>query len=317
MHAGINDNDPVADEPEQIVFNPYTIQTPTGSTVTKQVRFIRSVNIRVDPPSIADYTANWITSIRFMPNGSPVLTELSNGTVKVLDADTFEIKGFTKLIGALTDVAVVKEDSVITTLSIYKRLQYVQVFPDVLPGKSIQLRHECFCVDVLGDEIFVAVNTTWWTFGGEIQVLNLNGYVMRRIKLISPDVHVLRWPRSLQISKPEGTIFVSDHYDSTLLSMNINGRVLFKYNDDELKGLYGLYLDQDSNVYVCGDESRNVQLISKTGRKISTPLDLRLTKIVGLTDPQAVAVRGSDDTILIGGRHTEHIYIFKITELIQ
>ena len=310
----INDKDPEANEPGQIIFSPYAIQTPAGSSDTKQVRFIRSVNIRVGPPPIGDYTGNWVSSICFMPNGCPVLTEFSNATVKVLDADTFEIKGFTKLVGALVDVAVIGDDSVITTLCFYKRLQYVQVFPEILPGRCIQLQNECYGVDVLGDEIFVAVTATWWTSGGEIKVLDLNGNLKRSIE-ISPDVHMLRWPRSLRINKPEGTIFVSDHYDSTLLVMTRKGDVLFKYNDVELKGLYGLCLDQDSNVYACGDDSRNVQLISKTGSKIATPLDLN--KIVGLREPHSIAVRGSDDTILIGGRHTEHLYIFKVTELIQ
>ena len=290
-----------ADEPEQNVFGSYAIQTPTGSMVSKQVRFARAVNIR----------GNWVTSICFMPNGCPVVIEFSNGTLKSLDADTFEIKGLTKLCGALADVAVIGENSVITTLCFYKRLQFVQIFPEVLPGKVIQLENECYGVDVYEDEIFAAETATWLMSGGVIKVLDLNGNIRRSIE-ISPEIHFLKCSRSLKISKSDGTIFVSDLYDSTLLSLSREGDVLFKYNDDDLKGLYGLCLDQDSNIYACGNESRNVQFILKSGQKIATIIDLR--NIKGLQQPRAVAIRENNGTILIGGRHTEQLYIFKRTE---
>ena len=213
-----------ADEPEQNVFGSYNIQTPTGSMVSKQVRFVRTVNIH----------CNWVTSICFMPNGCPVVIEFSNETLKLLDADTFEIKGLTKLCGALADVAVIGENSVITTLCFYKRLQFVQIFPDVLPGKVIQLENECYGVDVYEDEIFVVVTATWLMSGGVIKVLDLNGNIRRSIE-ISPEIHFLTWPRSLKINKSDGTIFVSDLFDSTFLSLTREGDVLFKYTRQKKK----------------------------------------------------------------------------------
>ena len=300
-----------ADEPEQNVFGSYNIQTPTGSMIPKQVRFLRSVNIHKGPPAPFDYTGNWVNSICIMPNDCPVLIEFSNDIIKVLDAETFGIKGVAKLSGALADVAVVGENAVITTLCFYKRLQFVQIFPEVLPGKVIQLENECYGVDVFEDEIFVAVTATWWSSGGEIKVLNLNGTIKRSIA-ISPEVHMLRWPRSLQISKSDGTIYVSDQYTSTILCLTRKGDVLFKYNDEELKGLYGICLDKDTNVYACGNESRNVQFVSKSGQKVATILDL--THIEGLRQPHSIAIRENDGTIFIGGRHTEQLYIFRITE---
>ena len=298
-----------ADQMEQSTSK--NMRTETGSVFGKHVGFSGSVNIRVGPPGIGDYTGNWVTSMCLMPNGCPVLIEFSNNTVKVLDRDTFEIKGFTKLSGALADIAVVGEDTVIVTICFHKRLQYVQVFPEVIPGRTIQLENECYGVDVFGDEIFVSVTATWWTSGGEIKVLDFNGSIKRIIE-ISPDVHMLRWPRHLVISKSDGTIFLSDSYTSTLLCLTREGDVLFKYNNDELKGLHGLFLDKESNVYACGDDSRNVQLISKSGRKIAMLLDL--TNIEGLREPRCVALREKDGTILIGGRHTDQLFIFKVTE---
>ena len=289
------------DQEKQDLLGKDNIQLPNVSKIPKNILYIRSVNVR----------CNWVTSMCIMPNGCLVLTEFSNDTVKVLDQDTFEIKGFTRLCGPLADVAVVDDNTVITTICYKKRLQFVNIFPDVLAGKVIQLKNECFGVDVFRDEIFVVVRATLVGSGGDIKVLDLDGNIIRCIE-ISPDVHTFVWPRLLTINKSDGTIFVSDNYTSTLLGLTHQGEIIFKYNDDEMKDLFGLCLDRDENVYVCGSKSRNVQLISKHGRKIKSILDL--SNIEGLNQPRCIAFRESDDLIIIGGRFTQQLHMFKLTK---
>ena len=257
---------------------------------------------RVRVRSLDDKTAPRISGCTFMPSGHAVLCDANNGVVKLLDKNLVLCEHL-NLFSTPWDVSVVDDNNAIITLPNTGQLQYIQVFPQLKTGRTIQLDKPCYGITVFGDEIY----TTQYVSGrGEVHVLDLTGNRKRKLQ-----TNVKFYcPEYITVSRSGKKIFVSDGYadTATVTCMTTDGNLVYQYKDKELRHPRGMYIDAEDNILGCSLASNTVQVITANGKKYGT----LLSSSDGIDSPYSIAYRETDDTLLVGGCGQDHVLTFKL-----
>ena len=287
----------------------------TAPENTKTVLLGRKVQSRsqVNVKAGDDEDTPWITGCTVMANGDVVLCDNSNKKIKLLNSSGV-LTGNVELSIRPHDASVLDPSSVIVTLPLKKQLQVVQVYPQLKPGRVIQLNKMCWGVAVGKGELYV----TFWNdsmyvtchnpFGpenGEIRVLGLDGKVKRRLGVNQDGSFMFDTPRYITVNSSGEKIFVSDHGTYTVTCMSVDGRVIYTYKD----GSFGLLCDSEDNILVCAEDSDNVQVLTADGKRHCT----LLTASDEVKVPLSIAYRDSDNTLLVGCQ-SDHLLSYQLTK---
>ena len=255
-----------------------------------------------------DKETPYITGCTVMTNGDVVLCDWENNKIKLLNSSGV-LTGNVKL-SPPWDVSVLDPRSVIVTLPHKKQLQVVQVYPQLKPGRVIQLDKYCYGVAVGKGELYVTCWNYTYTEEGEIRVLGLDGKVKRRLGVNQDGSFMFISPHYITVNSSGEKIFVSDRDTNTVTCMSVDGRVIYTYKDDSMRDPQGLLCDSEDNILVCGWSTQNVQVLTVDGKRHCT----LLTASDGLKYPRSIAYRDSDNTLLVGCFKSDHLLSFQLTK---
>ena len=277
---------------------------------TKTVLLGRKVQSRsqVNVTAGDDKMTPWISGCTVMTNGDVVLCDCYNYKIKLLNSSGV-LTGNTKLSSSPWNVSVLDPSSVIVTLPYKKQLQVVQVYPQLNPGRVIQLDKPCRGVEVGKGELYVTCCNYTYPREGEIRVLGLDGRVKKRLGVNQDGSFMFTKPCYISVNSSGEKIFVSDNWTDTVTCMSVDGRVIYTYEDDSMRRPMGLLCDSEDNIFVCGESSDNVQVLTADGKRHCT----LLTKSDGLKEPQSIAYRDNDNTLLVG-YNSDHLLSFQLTK---
>ena len=261
----------------------------------KHVQSLRELNIMFDN----DNCFSWITGCAVMANGNIVICDNTNGRLKLFDNSG--VRQESLIIPDICCVSVVDPNTVIVTVQGQKKLQYVQVLPQLQLGRAIQLDSECRGVCVSGDDIYV---TCTISNGGEIRVLGLDGTLKRRVPTDKNSS-----PYEITLSPSGNKIFITDSETEMVTCITVDGRIVYQYRDDNLKCAASMYCDSEDNLFVCDYRSNNVQAFTSDGKSRGT----LLTSSDGLVRPTCIAYRSSDNELIIGCGDLDHLLVYKMT----
>ena len=285
----------------------------SNDAATKTVLLGRKVQShnRVNVKASDDKKTPFISDCTVMTNGDVVLCDRNNDKIKLVNSFGV-LTGNMQLSSPPWDASVLDPTSVIVALPYKKQLQVVQVYPQLNPGRVIQLDKMCWGVAVSKDGLYVTChNHNPGEREGEIRVLGLAGEVKRRMG-VNKDVFMFISPYNITVSSSGEKIFVSDGGTDTVTCMSVDGRVIYTYKGGSRRGPRGLLCDSEDNILVCGRDSNNVQVLTADGKRHST----LLTASDGLIkDPRSIAYRDSDNTLLVScfsGGH--HLLSFQLTK---
>ena len=112
----------------------------SDDSATKTVLLGRKVqsSSRVNVKAGDDTETTWITGCIVMANGDVVLCDCNNKKIKLLNISGV-LTGNVKLSSRPCDASALDPTRVIVTLPANKQLQVVQVYPQLKPGRVIQL----------------------------------------------------------------------------------------------------------------------------------------------------------------------------------
>ena len=241
----------------------------------------------------------WITGCAVIPNGNIVICDRNNDRLKLFANSWVRQESLTIL--DIWRVSVVDPNTVIVTVEGQKKLQYVQILPQLQLGRTIQLDSKCYGVCVSGDDIYVTCKTS---NGSEIRVFSLDGTLKRRVPTDKNSS-----PYEITLSPSGEKIFYTDSKTESVTCMTVDGRIVYQYRDDNLKCATGMYCDSEDNLFVCDFESDNVQAISADGKSCGT----LLISSDGLVRPSYIAYRSSDNELIIGCDDLDHLLVYKMS----
>ena len=245
-----------------------------------------------------------ITGVEFLSNGQLVLCDYRNERMKLLSSD-FRMLDSLKVQPPPRDVSAVNTTTVLITLPPSRQLQYIHVMSKFQPSSEIQLDKECWGIDVVGDEIFTSCHNS--PGQGEILVLNMEGTLKRRLGVSDGNSYMFRRPYYLTVNPDTGYIYVSDWDTNKVTCLSSAGDIVYRYDDQELDGPRGIYVDHFGTVIVCGRSSHNVHVITASGKKHR----VLLQSSDGLWLPYSLAYRESDATLVIGSFSSD-LLMFKL-----
>ena len=268
----------------------------------RKVQSISRVNVKAGD----DKKTPSILGCTVMTNGDVVLCDSPNDKIKLLNSSGV-LTGNMKLSSAPFDVSVLGPTSVIVTLPDNEQLQVVHVYPQLKPGRVIQLDKRGYGVAVGNGELYVICNNDHRE--GEIKALSLDGKVKRRLGVNKDGSFMFKFPCYTTVSSSGKKIFVSDVNTGTVTCMSVDGRVIYTYEDDSMRKPLGLLCDAEDNILVCGGRSNNVQVLTTDGKRHCT-----LLTVNWLNDSRSISYRDSDNTLLVSCNDSDHLLSFQLAK---
>ena len=248
-----------------------------------------------------------ITGCCFMPSGDLVLCDCANSKLKLLDR-TFKVKDSLSVNDEPWSLSAIDNSNVIVTLPYIRQLQYVQLVPHMKAGRVIKLDKKCWDVAVADNEIYVSCHNDLGE--GEVRVLDLSGNLKRKLGVNNDGSYQFQGPFYLTVSTTGKKIFVSDWMTSIIYCMTSDGNIIYQYKDDDLRLPEALFVDAGDNIFVCGSNSHNVQVITADGRKYGTLISVS----DGIRLPYSIAFREADNTLVVGCLDQNNIFCYKLSQ---
>ena len=266
------------------------------------IKSIEKVDVRLP----RDTQITRITGSVFMATGELVLCDSDNKCLKVFDK-TLTQKRVIELSGDPWDITAVTRTDVVFTLPMKKKLQYGQVLPDLQVGRSVELDKKCWGIEACRDDMYVSCHN--YPGEGEVRIYGSKGQLKKRIGVSQDGTYQFQRPYYIAVSMRD-ELYVSDWnlHKNFRLSKDGSQDVTLGLSDHNLLRPCGVLLDGDDNVFVCGEDSNNVIVFDKHGKKIKT----LLTASDGLKYPLSISYRQSDNTLVVGGNGSTTIVVVKL-----
>ena len=294
---------------DEVQFDDMTVRG-TNSTSFLDMKILNSREAVVKATD--DKAMPFITGSEFMPEGDCVLCDFSNKKVKFLDQH-FKLTQSIELQSAPCDVAVVDNQMVVVTVPNKRRLQYIQFFPEMKIGRTINLNLKCWGIEVFANELYVTCHSNLnHSYKGEIRVLDGEGVVKKTIGIDDYGRFMFHRPFYLKINPLNRKLFVSDYGNkpldpSSLYCLTLDGDVVYKYPNFGSLGT-GVSVDEGDNVFICCENSNNVEVVTRTG----TWHETLLSEKDHIRQPQCIAVRKKDDTLVVGCCWNENLLVLSL-----
>ena len=268
-----------------------------------EVKSTKEVNIKLSD----DRTAPYIFGCTFLSNGRILLCDYWNHKVKLLDSDMSFQKSL-KLSDYPYNVAAVSENEAIITLERrdINDLQYIYTHPELKQGKKITLPNKCYGLHVVNGEIY----TTCHKGSGHDVIWRLDraGNIMSKIVITQSSSG---WSNylGLCLAGPSPRVYLTNNYwdNSKVTCFQLDGNMVYQYEDKELERANGIYVDSEGNSLVCGTGSHNVVVITADGRKHGELLTSK-----GIRYPQCIDYRPEDKTLIVGYFGSSKLFVTKL-----
>ena len=220
-----------------------------------------------------DTRTPYIDGCTFLQDGTLLLCDEVNRNLKLLSS-SLRVEEILKLPSKPWDVSATDYGNAIITLPELMQLQFIDIVPKLNTGRVIQLDKNVYGVHVLDNEIYA----TCFGMGvkhtsdsnGEIQVLNKQGNLIRKLGLRQDGTPLLLTPFNITVSPASGKVYVVDPFTDSVTCLKPDNSLVYQYIDSELVNPRGLAVDNEDNIIVCGGNSNNVTTISADGNKIAT-----------------------------------------------
>ena len=245
-----------------------------------------------------------ITGCTFLPNGGVLLCDYWNKKVKLLDS-VMSVKKSLKLSDNPHDIAAIGENEAIITFGKGNRnLQYLFTDPKLKLGKTVGWPGKCFGLHTVNNEIYTAYHKS--SGHDEIWRQDMAGNIMRKVVLTQRRSFATNHLRvCLAGSIPR--VYLTDWDNSRVTCFQLDGKMVFKYQDKQLSTPLGIYVDSAGNSLVCGTDSNNVVVITADGRKHGELLTSKDTR-----NPKCIDYRPEDNTLIVGCRENSKLFVYKL-----
>jgi DNA-binding beta-propeller fold protein YncE len=267
----------------------YTTSSTAVNTNMKSLTHDTEIHVNTDSdkesPSVLGVT---LTHQHFV-----LVADRPNSTIKAIDLRKQTLISELKLEDEPWSLAKINEDKVaIGTMS---GIQILCISKSGLLSKTegkIPTKL-CFGVVYSSGNFIVAASSC-------VEILNMNGKVLRTIKTDSDGGQLFTNCFEIAISKDHNTIYVSDCSKESVTSLTLDGHIKAIYKDKDLKGPWGITVDDENNVYVSSSGNNCIHRLSPECKKIQI-----------FQDVKAICVFHTNNKLFVGHEKSIRIYDIK------
>ena len=246
-----------------------------------------------------------VNGLAVTDNGTLLVDDVSNGTLKVFSQDSTLVSSV-PLSDECNDVTVTEDDIAVVSTD-DKKLHFLDISdpPAASVQRSMQLGYTVWGITTYKDRLVVTACTT----PRSVRMIDMNGKVVWSVTKGPDNQQLFDAPRYIVTSKINDTetVIVSDWMKETLTLLNVNNGSLLKIVDMEEKGPRGITVDNDGNIFVACNRTREICVwsndLTKSRRRISQK-DLD-------SAPDCIAYSSSTDTLYISHGFCDYIERFQ------
>lgn len=193
-------------------------------------------------------------------NGNILLADNANNKLKLLDKSSYKMLATCNLLASPRSLCKRNDSEVAVSLS-NKCITFICTLDGLEIKKSVQLDHNCFGLAMTDAEMYISDGSQ------QVYEYTLDGALLRIITQDPSGEPLFAESRDITVSDDSKTIHVADSRKG-LVTLNIEGKMLWRYTGSELKGAYGVCTDGMGNLLVTGILSHNVLLFGTNGERL-------------------------------------------------
>jgi len=239
------------------------------------------------------------------------------GSIKVIDTIHEVIVQELGLSSRPWDMARFQGDRLAVTQTEERRITFL-LFSSTKPmqvEKEMHLSGQCYGVASLNDNLVVTFRNP-----AKVVVMDTLGNILKSFYKDSAGKNLFSFPCSVAVSADDQSIYVSDYSKHTVTSLALDGRVQAIYASDSLKRPRKIYTDTCGTVFVCGQASNNVHVLSPALEKLkvlqigAVPKLFGVIKLfeLGVSGPLSIHLCEKTDKLYVGMYKQNKVRVFQL-----
>ncbi|XP_063411971.1 uncharacterized protein LOC134694833 [Mytilus trossulus] len=161
------------------------------------------------------------------------------------------------------------------------------------PGKRIEVEGRCTGITCVKDKIWVKNKSHTLT------IVNINGKVLKEIQTTFDPCDIC--------ANQDGDVYCTDLDSNKVFLVSSDGKEREIYNSPDLKGAFGVAVDNRGDLYVSGFESNNIHRISNDGQKH----DIVLSAEDGINGLDGISYNNETKELLVLNDYGRSINFYK------
>ena len=269
-------------------------------TVTEEA----DINIK----STGDTTVSCICDSCLMESGEVILTDQNNRNIKKLDC-SFHLKVSLALPGKPCAVCPTDGSEIAVSLLNTKTIHFVSTgSPMFLLSNKIKIGESCRGIAYNEGKLYLSCGgmTKYHDGPGQIRVYEKSGQFLRNVD------NVVKIPKRMTICKDKhpADIYIADEENGVLcLDTSVpSDSITSAFDYQQLVGAVGVCYLGRGQIAVCGYDSHNVLLVSKSGNLIK---ELR-SRNHGIVKPKTICLDHTGHKMLVGLTDNDHIKVINL-----
>lgn len=238
-----------------------------------------------------------IWSSCILDSGDILLADYDNNNIKLLDGKTYKVRHSLKMSAAPRSVCRVGSKEAAVSLN-NKTVQFVSTENELLPARSTNFDHDCRGIAAIDGQILVC------EYGPKAYIYTKDGKRLKTLEKDNVGKALFGKIREVCMSDDGKKIQLVDQ-SKAVLTIDIDGNVIWKYCDPELKGAWGICTDGTGNLLASGKSSNNVIQIGLDGEKKGEVIP----KSYGLKFPTAVCFDIENLKLIVACGNKVHVFL--------
>ncbi|KAH3824722.1 uncharacterized protein LOC127881496 [Dreissena polymorpha] len=267
----------------------------------KQATYTGIYNVKVH---YADHRECRIRGAEFLPNGSLLLCDTANQSLKLFSS-TFQYLAHFILPGNPHELCLHSSNregsDVYVTIPSDKTIMEFYVEDRVItPGRKLRTDAWCYGIAAYKQGLVVGVGT-------KLVFMDTDGNYLKALQFGRDGMSLFGTPFHIAVTHAHNLV-ISDSMKNYVTCITPDGQEIFRYKDIGIP--HGLLVDKDENLYVCGNEKGAIDILHQVtvrGEKVKSLLSWRH---VGFT-PDTITFREKDKLLAVCGEN-DRIKTFRL-----
>ncbi|KAL3891448.1 hypothetical protein ACJMK2_003710 [Sinanodonta woodiana] len=244
------------------------------------------------------------SGVTFLPGDSVMLADFTNKQCILLSPSYHFVTSHT-LTGRPWNICVLDDQEVAVSFYNWNKIQILSLIGDIIrPVRMITNKYNCHEIAAAGNGEMI-VNGHCDDKKNQWSRINTRGEVKCTHQYDSPGYNCLNY---IAMNNMKTRVYVNVHAKNSLLCFDMNGKKLFTYSPDNLRGPMGIAVDRYDNIYIIGMDSNNLHQLSSDGSLI------QVVNTGVPRDPRAICIHQSKDILIMTNASDEgtKLYVYQL-----
>ncbi|KAL3891405.1 hypothetical protein ACJMK2_003667 [Sinanodonta woodiana] len=261
---------------------------------------------KVDPKLPTTGTSPMFSGVTFLPGDRLMLADFNNKLCIILSS-SYQFITSHALRGQPVNICVLDDQEVAVSFYNQNKIQILSVIGDIItPVRMITTKYNCNGIAAAGKGEMV-VNGYCDNNKNQWSLINTRGDVKCTHQYDSPTYYL----NYIALNNTKTRVYVSVCELNLLHCFDMDGKKMFTYSPDNLRGTTGIAVDRHDNIYILGKKSANIHLLSPDG-SLQEVVDTGVPKY-----PRAICIHLSKNILIITNSSVESrtLNIYQLKEI--